>query len=325
MKLSPLPQAFAALTGKVDYVQRWTQDEWSSSCPQCGGAPHKDGSRPDRFRMWTNATGKNKVMGWCRRCSYVWFPDGDKKLSPAEFEEWRREQVRVETLKKEAAEKALQLLNSEKIWQKYHEQLFKWDIAVNEVKSWMVPKAYAEYWQIGFAEDFIVYQKDGEPYHSPAISIPVWRPQGKISNVKMRVLNPKSNGDRYRSLYKTGSAKPFVAWRNFESDTVMVVEGEKKCMTTAYQCRKLGVDIQLYGMPSKTPDEAALRELDGYKEIFLCLDPDASEKVNGVSALGRMIDILGRERVRVVTLPGKVDDMIIQNGLNIKSALRYAK
>src|SRR5678816_3484565 len=95
MREDSLPTEFAKLTGKVNYIQRVSSYEWSSSCPNCGGVPHKHGEPPDRFRMWTNANGKNKVLGWCRRCGHVWFPDS-KPIDKEEFERWRKEQLETE-------------------------------------------------------------------------------------------------------------------------------------------------------------------------------------------------------------------------------------
>src|SRR5688572_27245805 len=160
-----LPNEFALLQGKVNYVQRVSKDEYSSSCPQCGGVPHKGGSLPDRFRLFLNAHGKNKVLGWCRRCSYVWFPDTSRPLSRDEMESWRQEQIRREEERKRSAELALANLRSEKIWLKYHEMLSEWSISVLQERG--IRKDWADYWRLGFYPDYKVYNKTDGEYFSP--------------------------------------------------------------------------------------------------------------------------------------------------------------
>lgn len=320
MREAALPVEFSALAGKVSYVQRVTAGEWSSSCPQCRGTPHRN-EFPDRFRMWTNATGKNKVMGWCRKCGYVWFPDGDRPMKPHEFEQWRKDALAAEEKRKAEAERAIQLLKSEKVWQYYHESLNQW--ARDVIKSWGIYPEWADFWELGLYADYTCYNRQDGEYHTPAITIPIWQQDWDLRNIKVRTLNPKREGDRYRSLYKVGADFPFVALPDLKSDTVLVTEGEKKAMVTAQYVNNA---MQVVGVPSKTPSAEALRVLDNYGKIFLCLDPDArKQEKNGVSPLKRMVDLLGKERVLVVNLPDKVDDMIVQNGLKISEALRYAR
>jgi len=314
MRFDTLPPEFSGL--KVNYVQKVSSREWSGSCPQCGGEPHKGGDLPDRFRMWTNANGKNKIMGWCRRCSYVWFPTHDSPMSKEEFEAWRKQQIEVETRKKLEAERALKFLQSEKIWEQYHSELNNWAFEVLE--SWGITKHMAAFWRLGLIKDYIVNNE----YHSPAISIPVWGPNKDVRNVKVRVLNPRTGSDRYRALYKTGFDSLFFSRWDLQSDTCLVVEGEKKAMVSSIHVK----DIQVVGTPSVTPSPSALKELEPFKKIYLCLDPDSKNKSkNGTSPLRRMVDILGKERVKIVNLPEKVDDMLIKYKLNLGDALLYSR
>lgn len=315
-----LPAEFAPLLGKVSHVRRVNSAEWSSSCPNCHGSPHKSGDPPDRFRMWTNANGKNKVMGWCRKCSYVWFPDGDKPPTREEFEKWRQEQLEIEHRKKREAEEAIRQLNSNRLWEYYHARLN--DYAYGVLSDWGVCKENAAFWKLGFIEDYMVHGPSGS-YHSPAISIPLWGYDWKVRNIKLRVLNPQSDKDRYRKYYKIGVDFGFVARPDLgKTQDCIVVEGEKKAMVVS----AVRQDIQVIGMPSVTPSAQAITELDGYRRVYIILDPDARIAAqNGVSPQSRLIQLVGAERAYVVDLPRKVDDMILQNGLDIVDALRYAR
>lgn len=316
-RIVALPPEFNGLSSKVDYIQQWTRDEYSSSCPQCGGIPHRDGSYPDRFRLFLNANGKNKIMGWCRHCGYVWFPDNDRPVSKDEFERWRREQIEREEQRKAEAERAITLLKSERIWEQYHENLAKFALARDTVSEWGIPENFADVWQLGFIPDYTVYSRQNGEYHSPAITIPVWQPDWEIMNVKVRVLNPKSPHDRYRKLYKTGQDGAFWTYPMLKTDTCLVVEGEKKAMVCSIRTPQ---DMQTVGLPTKTPNTDMLSSLMGFKKLYVCLDPDAKED----GSLARLVKALGQFRVNVITLPDKVDDMINKHNLDIVDAIRYS-
>lgn len=312
-----LPMEFVSLSSKVDYIQQWTRDEWSSSCPQCGGVPHKDGTYPDRFRMWTNANGKNKVLGWCRHCNYLWFPDKERPISAEDFEKWRKEQIEREETRKREAERALELLRSQRIWEVYNANLDKYNFAVETIESWGIPRRFADAWKLGFIPDYTVHSKDGE-YHSPAITIPVWQPDWEIGNIKVRVLNPRNGSDRYRKLYKTGIDSAFWTYPSLKTDTCLIVEGEKKAMVCSVYTDP---SIQVVGLPTKTPSKSLLAEFAGFKKLFVCLDPDARDD----GSLSNVVRELGKFKTFVTNLPDKVDDMIVKHALNINDVLKYAK
>ena len=318
MRQVQLPTEFVGLQSKVNYVQQWTRDEYSSSCPQCGGVPHKNGEFPDRFRLFLNASGKNKIMGWCRHCGYVWFPDNDKPVSKEEFERWRREQVIREEERKAEAERAIALLKSERVWEYYHANVVKYEFAQATLASWGIAQEHADAWKLGFIPDYTVHSKQNGEYHSPAITIPLWQPDWELRNVKVRVLNPKSSADRYRKLYKTGDDGAF--WTNpmLKTDVCLMVEGEKKAMV-GYAHVPEGV--QVVGLPSKTPSKTTLAQFASFKKIYLCLDPDARQD----GSINKAVQELGKFRTYVINLPGKVDDMIVHNSLDIIDAMRYAK
>lgn len=169
--------------------------------------------------------------------------------------------------------------------------------------------------------DYKVFGKQGE-YFSPAITIPMWQQDSPTpGNVKLRVLNPKNSNDRYRNLYKTGKTVPFVAFNKLHSDTVVLVEGEKKAMNVAQWSDQ---KYQVVGLPSVTPNAQLLAEFANYGTIYTCLDPDSRiEDGNGNSPLKRLVSLLGRE-VLNINLLDKVDDMILR-GMRFDSVMRLAK
>lgn len=313
MRRSILPIEFSPLAGRVGDVYQVSPTEWCSSCPQCGG--------DDRFRMWTNATGRNKVFGWCRQCSYIWSPKKEKPMSPAEFEQWRQEQIKVEEERKRQAEQALKLLHSERIWEFYHLNRGEYGIEFWQKRG--IPKEWQEYWKLGMYGNYAL----SADYHSPAATIPMWHENWEIDNVKLRVLNPRDDTERYRAIYKTGlKPKPFIAFPDLISKSALVVEGEIKAMVCAAYKSK---DYQVVGLPSATPDANALTNLKIFDTIYLSLDPDARVGTlggkNPITPEKRIIDIVGSERIRLVHLHDKVDDLILNYGLNIDSAVKVAK
>ena len=179
MRTDTLPLEFSSIAHLVEYVVKRTHNEFSSSCPKCGGNIHKNGEYPDRFRLFLNAHGMNRVFGWCRSCGYTWFPDKTGKLSKEEIEQWRREQAKIEDERRRSAEKALSLLNNEKAWERFYESNNDWSREM--FHGWGIAESWIEYLKLGLMPDYVV-RHDEEFYHSPAATIPVWNVGGVVQN-----------------------------------------------------------------------------------------------------------------------------------------------
>lgn len=320
MREDHLPAEFLALSGRVHYVRQRSRNEWSSSCPECGGEAHKGGEFPDRFRMWP-VSKYGKPLGWCRHCGYAWTPSKEHRPTQEEIETWRQEQIRIETERKKAAERALELLNSQKLWERFWMQSTAESREI--VKSWGIPQNWQDYLRIGYDPSYQVWKGGECKYTSPAVSIPVWSATGAVQNIKMRVLNPQDDGDRYRNKYRTQESYLYVPLHEFPLEGIGILfEGEKKATVaeiynpTQYRCM---------AVQSKRPDPAIFEQLKEMELIYLWPDPDAFNIEKGG---GRAIDFwtnhIGPERVRVIRCPIKVDDGIVKYGLDMSKYIRLA-
>jgi hypothetical protein len=320
---SPLPIQFQSLTGKVRFVIQRGKNEWSSSCPSCGGDIHPDGKTwPDRFRLWP-VSSHGLALGWCRHCSYVWTEKNERQPSREDIERWRLEQIRIETERKQAAERALELLNSEHLWERFNAAATQYSRQVG--RSWGLSDDWQEYLKFGFIPDYSVYKgKDIQPYHSPTITMPVWWAKSKVQNIKLRVLDPKDDNDRYRNWYKTGEHYLYMPLHDVEFDGggVILVEGEKKAaVAEAYN----PTSHRVIGMQSIKPDPDLFSLIADCEPIIIIPDPDAFIcKPNAESGVDYLVRNIGRERVRIVRLPVKLDDGIVKHDLNFANYIKMA-
>jgi len=318
---SPIPAEFLPLVGKVHFVVQRAKGEWSSSCPECGGTTHQDGTWPDRFRMWP-VSKYGSPLGWCRSCGYVWTPRSEHKPTWEEIEQWRQEQIRIETERKQAAERALELLNSQHLWERFAEA--NTQFSRDTMKSWGITQEWQDYLKLGFVADYTVYNHD-EPYHSPAITMPDWWAGSKVQNIKLRTLNPKDSNDRYRNWYKTGEHYFFMPMHAVEWDGTggaILVEGEKKAIIAE---EYNPTHHRVIGMQSKRPDPDLFDLLKDCDPVYIVPDPDAFQRdKNGGRGVDYLVRQVGPERARIVKMPVKLDDGIIQHNLDFKSYLRNA-
>lgn len=324
MREDSLPAEFVSLSGRVHYVRQRGRNEWSSSCPECGGEPHKGGEFPDRFRMWP-VSKHGAPMGWCRHCNYIWTPKNERRPTREELEAWRLEQIRIETERKKAAERALELLQNQKLWERYYQQSTVQ--SRNIAREWGITQDWQDYLRIGFDPSFEVWRNGAVEYISPAMSIPVWSHDNRVQNIKMRVLNPKNDGDRYRNRYSTHESYLFAPLHELPLEGVGILfEGEKKAIVaeimnpTSYRC----IAVQ-----SKRPDPAIFEQLAGLELVYLWPDPDAFKVETDRAgrkfrAVDYWINHIGPERVRVVQCPVKVDDGIVKYGLEMDRYIKMA-
>lgn len=321
MKESPLPLEFQELLGKVHYVRERTRGkEWSSSCPQCGGEPHKTGQFPDRFRMWP----KSKVgvpFGWCRACGYKWTSEKDYRPDPEKIEAWRRARLEYETQVKEQAEQAIAHLTDAHKWKSYYSWLCTDQIAASYwIEAGIRDEFWWNEWQLGYDPSHTFWYDDGgwREWVTPTATIPVRDITGRIINIKHRLLKPLPDGTKYRMEYKTNTEPIFIA--NLEKknyDVTVLCEGDKKAAVTF-----LTIDspnIQVYGLP-KSPSEEMLKAVQTKRMVDI-LDPDIKNN-------DRKANLYKDVDYRVLRLPYKVDDMIQTANLSrddVRGMIRQAR
>ena len=291
-----------------------TTNEWASSCPKCGGT--------DRFVVWTD----KQYPRWrwmCRICN----PDGgwldqlfpklneeyqsmnssEKAKRIAEQLEEQEHRLRAEI---DRAQQVLKELQEARAWEKYHRQLD--EASRNLWLSWGIPEFYQDYWQLGFDPDRLIFA-GGEEYHTPTMTIPIFEPTTwKCINVRHRLLAPPKPNDKYRPERSGLPAAFFVAEPDLKiAGRTLCVEGEKKAMASFITLDD--PNMQVVGLPGKTPSDELLRKLSECDPVYICLDPDA----DGEALASRM----EKSRCRVINLPEKIDDMIFRYGLD-KSWMR---
>jgi hypothetical protein len=304
-----LPPDFAQYASQVEYIQQHSPTEWSSTCPSCKGDLHQDRSWPDRCRWFTSG----KPVGWCRKCSSLFWPDkleGYSPPSPQELEKWRLERVASEESRKRSAVRAIENLQASKIWLRYHAMLGKEGRAYWRARG--VPDSLQDFWKLGFIDEHMITYKD-ESYLAQSATIPIFGANWEAANIKHRIINAPEGYGRYR-YEQSGLPKPFFLTNpdGKLDGQVFAVEGEIKAMVTY---ATLGDDsVQMVGLPGVTPDAEAMALLDKAERVVLVLDPGADIRTapDKPSPMERMAAIIGNKRCRVIMTPLKIDDGILE-------------
>lgn len=308
---------------------------WRSCCPLHNGRDPSafsiiEGS-DGRFR-WTCYSGDcgsgdaiDFVMKWqglnfVEACQHL---GGDLQLDSElvrKMAEERRKKAELEyRAAKARLEKAIADLENAKVWERYHANIQASPALRSLWRFRGVPDAWQDIWRLGYAEDFNVWEPDDEggwkvAWSSPSLAIPVFQPGWKIATIRHRLLQPKEPGDRYRPDRSSLPSFPFLG--NPEAGRkgpVLVVEGEIKAMVSF-----LTVDdpkLQVIGIPGKRQFMNFLSILAEAEPIYILPDPDGEDF--GL----RLAQALGLQRCRLIRLPVKVDDAIV-NGVLDRDSLR---
>lgn len=285
-----LPPALARWQGLPD-LRRRTKFEYSSACPQCGGA--RGGSDPaDRFRLFAD----DPARAWCRRCGYQAFADEGEAIDPqvareaARIAQERRRQAqaqesaRVEAFARRAHYRALARQGASRVG------LRAW--RGHGIEPWQV-RAF----RLGYTQNAVDLQ--GSP---PALAIPYFEGAGRCINVQYRLLHDGAGKYRFTPglpvpLYRPA---PDVGPRG----RTLVVEGAKKAIV-AYGAIGYAFDA-VVAVASKTPSGANLEALKGADELYVLLDPDADAQAQAIA---------DRHGSAVVAKFGaKVDDYLLAGG-----------
>lgn len=229
-----------------------------------------------------------------------------RKAEAAERAE-KRLQSEIET-----AQRVLDELRAARAWLRYHEQLDEYSRQIWRNRG--VPDWYQDDMSFGYDPNHTIFVGENK-YQSPTLTIPFWE-NGSVINIKHRILDPNV-GIRYYPE-RSGLGQPlFIANKDKPlSGKVVVIEGEIKAAVAFVTLDD--PDMQIVGLTGKEPKKEILAKLSGCDPIYLILDPDAYEKPSPdrPSAANQIGSFLGWERIRSARLRGKIDDMIIEYGLD---------
>lgn len=322
-----LPIEFSALSDRVSYVKQINENEYHSSCPNCGGVPHSDGTMPDRFVMW-RVSRRGTPFGMCiRKCGWRWTPEKqDVDWTEDERAEFRRKQIELESqwMKTEAErlEKLSQLVAAQLIWKRCHD-----DMPDYAKEYWQKVRGVPQEWQdvlwLGYFPNYTV--RGLTTYKANAYTLPIFNFEGGIENITLRVDQPHDGNDRYRRLYRS-KAQHLHSPQRRKANKVVLMEGEIKAdIATIYGW--LPDDMTVYGVQSKRPERRLMQSLDFAEIVYIAFDPDAyvPEPKSKTIAVMEVAKQIGMERVRFVIPPGniKFDDAMLQ-GYQFRNAVNMA-
>lgn len=234
---------------------------------------------------------------------------GSNEITPAELTalaEVREKQAAVELADKQREYKeAVKDLQNAHEWEAWHDDMT--DLTRAEWRKRGISDAMQDYWKFGYCPNFTY---DGEHYHSPALSIPVYAPAWELVTVRMRLLQPHEEKSKYRPIYKGLQSAPFIAEPALgydNADRYLIIEGEIKA-AVVYQTwdNAMGQVIGIAGKDQKKMLAQLAGDLKG-KDVFVCFDPDALPQ-----AVQFARDCGG---AKVINFSRKIDDAINEYGL----------
>jgi hypothetical protein len=302
MRAAPLPPQWACLEGKVQYVQQVSPKEYACSCPKCSDLGHVGHDWPDRCRLFVD----DHPTLFCRKCGLIGFPDqfGDSNFarpSAAEMEKWRADREASEEARKRSAERALEHLRSNKIWESYYDAM---DATARAYwRSRGIPDSWQASWWFGWRHAYRVCGDDGCWQDTPAATIPLFDQQGDFLNLKYRIVHPPSGVGKYRYELAGQKQPPFLCNPTCTSSEAIVVEGELKAAVTFITLDT--ANIHVIGLPGTNPAPEIVTDLAKFDRVTLIMDPGAE------AAARKLRPQIGLKKCRVLIPPAKIDDAIL--------------
>jgi len=323
MKDSPLPHELQRFSGLADLAFRGG-GEWSASCPHCGGAGRGRDEPSDRFRLFARS-GKDNARVWCRRCGYFEWADQNEKQDEAQLQRVNEERAKLAQREERRLRSKIEALQQAAYWRGWHDAMTDQQRAMWRAQG--VIDFNIDYYKLGYCPDY-VYNHAGDQYHSASMTIPHYGEGWQLVNIQHRLLAPVAGAGRYRQM----SGLPASMFRTEPGEklagAVLVVEGAKKAIVTYTHLglKPLGRQMLIVGVTSKAPSKEMLAELANCEPVYLALDPDAYlSNDRSAPAVNRVANRMGRERVRIVKLPCKPDDMLTMYGGTGEDLIAFLK
>jgi hypothetical protein len=319
MRDKPLPPDLTKYNLQPDLTYRGN-NEWSASCPQCGGADTSRRDKSDRFRLFA-ATSDHDARVWCRNCGFFEWTGADAELDVAKALKAKAERKRLAEAERQRIKSKIKDLETAAFWKGWHAAMT--DLQRDLWRREGIIDYAIDYYKLGYCAEYVT----GDGWKSPSMTIPHWGKDWHIVNVQHRLLEPPRPNDKYRQTAGL-PASMFLTEPDEElGGPALIVEGAKKAIVTYTNLgeKPLGRHMLTVGIPSKTPSAKMLEQLKDCEPVYLMLDPDAYFSNGGIPAVNRVTAKLGRGRVRVVKLAVKPDDFFNIYGGKTSQLLPYLK
>jgi len=267
-------------------LKKATANEYVGLCPFCNAGE-------DRFHVFVD-----RGNYWCRQCDAKGWLDDDKDLTDHEHRirelEARQRMIERKQAEQERRLSALEIIHASTDHLRYFHNI---EIHTEAIEYWdsqgMSLQTIDDY-LLGYCPRCPTDHEGRASYTIPVLAF------GKLWNIRHRLIGAE-NGDKYRPHIAGLPAMLFNADNlTTEDDSIIIVEGEKKSIITAQSGFP---NVGMMGKSGFKPQWAV--KFGRFKTVYVALDPDAEEQAVTIAGL---FDGRGR----VVSLPGKIDDLLTQ-------------
>lgn len=323
MRERPLPHELSHYSFLPDLQYR-SSGEWSASCPTCGGTGHRTG-KSDRFRLFA-ADAKGNARAWCRQCGHFEWADKESNQRPDPVKIQQAQTIREALLQQENERLRQQIkeLREREQWRHWHDAMREGQRALWRRAG--IGDEWQDFWQLGYIDKY------SQSIPSPALTIPYFGVDWQAQTIQYRLTSPPEPNDKYRFQAGLKASVWLADPTEKPAGAALLCEGMKKAAVTFIHTVASGNGrFSVVSVPSKMPGISMLKELKDCDPIYVAMDPDAyqpTKNKNGKimpAAIDRIIDALGAERVRLVRLPDKADDLFVDYGYTGKTFMNYVR
>lgn len=335
-----------SLVGRDTRLIKVASREYSGACPRCGG---NDRFHVNQDKGWfcRYCTGDpDGITGhWHDAIDYLMWRDNIDFIAAYKrlggntaISEEDRARIKSERDQRENERKANELkqrrdkrteLDTSRVWLEYYSNLDTLDKRDLWHKRGL-SDLWIDYFQVGYCPSRTFGAGDTTTT-SASITIPTMVPEltsnGALQGASLswsciglahRLLSDNTPGGKYRP-HSSGLGKSLFNCDLYSTSIlgpVLIVEGEIKAMVTWAMMQDYIADHKsmlsgytVIGVAGKSIKSEWLDELNAASTVTICLDPDALTEAE------RTARAIGSDRARVIDLPGKIDDMIIEGSI----------
>jgi hypothetical protein len=245
----------------------------------------------------------------------------------------RTQAARQQQRERENATRAAELdavlseYSTEEIWKAFNRRL------TEEHRAWWVGRGISVEWQnylqLGYIPDKTYIGKSGVHLHSPAYTIPYFHTGYRFQTMQYRLHNPERPQDRYRFEHGLKASYYQVTPSEEIGEYAIICEGAIKSIVTQIY-GGTGERVSLLAVPGRDTFGGIANAVKHCRRVWVVLDPDCWTKPENAPPTWEPAPIKLSKLIgpvsRIVRLPGKVDDMLLEGmtGESWKAALKGA-